>query len=226
MSDYKDPRPTAQDVVLVEPFETHAIGRAAYGTIRAKVFGYWSRDPISITIQRNWFRHPDECDTWRGTWRVSLSHSSGGRDTSEVADDLQAARNLAQGLCELADVGAYIVGRSADLEAAYQERVAEDRAERERADAARAAAFDADEPLGEQRAAELLRAAVAMNKTIEIVAYARGSGSPEHGAVCVGPSGKTTYKRNFRVASRAAMIAWLAAMSHSTKLLTEEGVPC
>jgi hypothetical protein len=222
MSDDKDPRPTAQDVVLVEPFETHAIGRAAYGTVRARVFGYWSRDPISITIQRNWCRDPE----WSGEWRVSLSHSSGGRDTSEVADDLQAARNLAEGLCELADVGQYLLSRSADLEAAYQERVAEDRAERERADAAQQAAFDADEPLGEPRATELLRSAVARGKTTEIAVYARGSGSAEHGAVCIGPSGKATYKRNFRVVSRAAMVVWLATASHSTKLVEEEGATC
>lgn len=117
--------------------------------IRVKIQGYWSGDPIGLYIRRGWDEAPE--------WRVEMSHSSGGRDTKEVADDLEAETNFGHAMIALAAEGRKILAQQDILERNYQARMAEWR-EREEADrAAKQKAFDEDLPLGEERAIEMVK---------------------------------------------------------------------
>jgi hypothetical protein len=63
-------------------------------TIRAKVKGFWSGDQMSV-----WFsRQKVGSDI---SWAPKVSTAAGGRDTDEVASDLEAYANCAQALNEL-----------------------------------------------------------------------------------------------------------------------------
>tara|TARA_R110000868_G_scaffold1432_1_gene11251 strand:+ start:163 stop:777 length:615 start_codon:yes stop_codon:yes gene_type:complete len=82
----------------ITPFDISANG----GYLRApvKVKGYWSNDAITAYIQRQ--------SAWTlegGTefsWKASITHSSGGRDTAEVESDLDAALNFSEAMASLA----------------------------------------------------------------------------------------------------------------------------
>lgn len=58
--------------------------------IRIKPKGYWSE---TVTC---WIRY-----TYEKVWRIDQKHSSGGRDTEEVADDYVAERNMAFAMIDL-----------------------------------------------------------------------------------------------------------------------------
>jgi hypothetical protein len=90
----------------IKPLDVEYTGQHGSGRATAKVNGYWSGDSITLYVERkvDWSnfnaddRHPAE-------WVFTMSHSSGGRDTAEETDDLQASANFAAaiyGLCQYA----------------------------------------------------------------------------------------------------------------------------
>ena len=160
----------------IAPYALDEIGTSGYGRITAKVLGYWSSDSITLYIKREFKWDPERKGT--GEWTAQVSHSSGGRDTDEVASDLDATINFAAAMVALAELGKSILARTEGLETAYQceraRRQAELLAEKE----ALAVAVAADPECG-QAAAKLAvdaRMSLARNGHYnEVVAFQRGT---------------------------------------------------
>jgi hypothetical protein len=167
-------------------FDVNACGRKGHASITARVHGYWSMDVITLRIERkqDWID-----DTATPTWEASLSHSSGGRLTrpdeknypephwKAVASDLDAEENFGVALIALSLLGKQILASyTHNMEAAYQTRRAELKAEREAARAAQAAAVAEDKPLGVISAINLMRQAEGTEQgtSVGIAVYERG----------------------------------------------------
>ena len=144
------------------------IGNSGYGRVTGKIHGYWSHDSITLYIQRDTFGSKK--------WRVTLSHSTGGRDTKEVASDLDAEINFGQALIAMAQFGKEVEQRFEELESFYQARLEADRIARKAAEEATRAKIEADTPLG-IRAAEVMIALALCGKVINV--YKRGDTDPE-----------------------------------------------
>lgn len=120
------------------------LGRCGGGSIGFKARGYWSQDSISIYVNRGYSEN--------AKWAVAVSHSSGGRDTKEVATDAEAVRYFAEALVAAADYAEIIMSQADGLEEFYQEQCAADKIERDREQAAKQALIDAEEAIGTARA--------------------------------------------------------------------------
>ena len=134
----------------IADYDLKELGRGTFSSITCKVKGYWSRDTITIYIERGWNE--------KAEWKCRISYGSGGRDTKEVVSDMEAGRNFAEALtamCNLADelMTSFYVNK---LEAAYQDYRAELKAEAARKQAEIQALIDADEEMGVINASALL----------------------------------------------------------------------
>lgn len=149
-------KPAADRPFVVAPINLRELARSGGGYIPVAVWGYWSHDPITIRVSHefNWQRGADVEECY--SWKVTLSHSSGGRDEKAVPDDLEAEANFGAALVYAAAVARSLRGREAEFEAWYAEARAERRAAEAAAEAAKQARIDADPALGEAAAAALL----------------------------------------------------------------------
>ena len=129
-----------------------------------KVHGYWSSDSISIYISRSWVE--------QGAWEFKISHSSGGRDTTEVPGDEVAAYNFALAMMDAAVVVTKLKeSHIPAIEASYQEyrqrvldmelKLAEERRIAAEAEEARRLA---DPALGPYNAKVMIEKAITMAK--------------------------------------------------------------
>lgn len=115
--------------------------RYIYGSARVK--GYWSRDPITMYLQRT------ENAAGEVKWEATISHSTGGRDPKVVESDMEAARNFGAALVAVADYCDEFLATEVDtIEAAYQKYLDEVRAAHEAEVAAKEKAIEDDKPLG------------------------------------------------------------------------------
>jgi len=87
------------------------IGISGFHMIPIKVKGFWCSDSIRVTVRRYRKQH----------WNVSISHSSGGRDTKEVESDIEAAENFAEGLMFAVSIAKNIESTLSELEKVYTE---------------------------------------------------------------------------------------------------------
>jgi len=138
--------------------------------INVSVYGYWSSSAISIYVSRdfNFYRDKDEVVP---QWKFSITHSSGGRDTSVVPSDLIAEFNFGHALIAATQYAAELQARADEFEAVYQEQRELNRLEDEEAKAKKKAAYDADIELGDQVAKGLINDAVTSLK--ELPGYGR-----------------------------------------------------
>jgi hypothetical protein len=83
-------------------YDPEQIGAHGSASIPVAVLGYWSRDPIQIRVAHDW-RWERGTDEHRIEWKVSVSHSSGGRDSDVLGDDVAAERNFGKALIAAAD---------------------------------------------------------------------------------------------------------------------------
>jgi len=120
--------------------------------VRVRVNGYWSQDPISIYVRRQ-FNFKAET---KYSWTAEVSHSTGGRDTNELEDDLEATRNFANALMRSAEVAAMLLAQASTFEAAYQANALALREASEKQHAAKQAKIEADTALGEEEAKNVL----------------------------------------------------------------------
>lgn len=130
----------------------------AYGSgsiqSEVKVTGFWGA-PVTIRVKRDWsFR-----DEKNVTWNFEISHSSGG--TERDTDSLVTERYFAEAIVAACDYVETLKPRAAELEAAYQRRMAEWKATAEAERAAKQAKIDADKAIGEKAARAYLDALVA-----------------------------------------------------------------
>ena len=154
----------------INPYNLLDIGSNGYGSISARIDGYWSSDPITLYISREFRRAVED------GWKITLSHSSGGREPKQVKDDMDAAINFAAAMTALANLGKEIRDQyTPALEAAYQVRMTELRQLEEKARAARAAKIEADKPYGMSRATGIIESMNKGHLEPHLFAYERGS---------------------------------------------------
>jgi len=88
-----------------------------WSSIPVKVTGYWSNDSIAIHVRREGL-FAEKCG-----WFAEVSHSSGGRDSGEVADSHVAERNFGYALIAAADYAAKLETMGDTFEKLYQTEV-------------------------------------------------------------------------------------------------------
>lgn len=188
----------------IAEYDLEQIGRNGMGSIRCKVTGFWSGDSITLYVNR---------DFGKG-WKITLSNSSGGRDTDEVADDMVAYKNFAAAMDAMCDVGKMIRMNVPTLEAAYEAQRELDRAEHEAERAAHAAAFEADERLGEVAATLLVTVMANTGKSVR--AFRRADNWAIE--VTVARREKTKFYHAGSIIAKKALIEKLAEYSHRTAI--------
>lgn len=193
----------------IKPYDINEIGRNGHGSIRVSVVGYWSGESITAYIDRG---YSDE-----KSWKFKIGHSSGGRDTKEVASDIEASRNFGAAMIALADVLDSLQNSQtmALLEESYQAQRATDRAEHAAERAAKQAEFEADTPLGEEAAKRLVHQLVEKGQPISI--FRRGEDRPYHASVIIREKTKLYYAGS--PIARKALISLIAMSSKRTAIL-------
>ena len=190
----------------IQPYDINEIGRSGYGRITAKIQGFWSSDPITLYVERR--TYGDD----KG-WRVTLSHSSGGRDPKEVASDVEAARNFAGAMIALADIGeTFIADHGVALEAAYEAERARSLALAEAEKAAKVAAIEADPAIGLAVAAGIVaEMAAASANTYAVTRVFRKRGSTVTSNVVARCNYKTRFAVNGHTVSKKEAIEYIAS---------------
>lgn len=191
----------------ITSYDLEDIGRNGYGSINCKIKGYWSSNPITLYINR---------EGWNATnpqWKVTMSHSSGGRDPKEVESDMEAAINFADAMRELAIIGRDLILTYGDtLESFYQQQRETRRAEFEAEKAAFAAKVEADPAMGVLVASDIVAQMAAGRMPSNVSYYKRGS-DVQAVTVSVLIREKTKFYVDGKVAAKMAVIEMLAALS-------------
>ena len=190
----------------VQPYDINEIGRDGHGRITAKIQGYWSSDPITLYFDRRTYGDDQG-------WRVTMSHSSGGRDTKEVASDMEASRNFAGAMVALADLGETLIAEHSQvMEAAYETERARQKAKYEAEKAAKAAAVEADPAIGLAIATGIVaEMAVDAASTYAVTRIFRKRGSTSISKVMARCNNKTRFTVNGCTVSKKEAIETIAA---------------
>ena len=152
------------------------IGRAYGAAINVYVHGFWS-DVITIYVRRN-YRYKAAEQGIEHAWQFEITHSSGGRDTDQVADDIVAHDYFAQGIMAACQYARVLRSQVAEIEKYAQLEMEKARREREAEEAAEKAAVAADPAMGEEAAAKMVAdAAAKVTRSREITIYARPRGT-------------------------------------------------
>ena len=201
----------------INEYDLNELGASGMGRITARVKGYWSSDPITAYFNRNMYGQKDG-------WKVTLSHSSGGRDNKEVESDIDASRNFALAMIALAEEAERIITTQQDvLEAAYQKRREEYRIREEQEQAAKQRAIDEDTPLGKVEA-ELMVNEIAAKAgdtyydALRASVFRRSKFSEIHVYATRGIK-KVTFRLAGRRIAKADLIAELANCSSRSKII-------
>jgi hypothetical protein len=140
-------RQTTSDLtVFIPEFDAFHAGSGSMH-IPVSVHGFWS-DTISIYVRRNSHWTVDRDVRPAATWEVEITHSSGGRDTDEVKDDVLAHEYFAHAVLAACHLARKIRSDVDRLEKVYQERQAKEQEALDAEKAVQAAAAAADKPLG------------------------------------------------------------------------------
>lgn len=212
-----------ENVYEIQPFDLNLIGSQSNSSIKIKVKGFWSYDHMSLWIRRGYGTAP--------VWDVTLSISSGGRDTSEVASDLDAYENHATALKAAIELGRFIEANTDVLEAAYQARRQEIRAEFEAERAAKELAVSADPAVGMGHAKAIvakMHADVKANYSkygfvSTVLVYERGTDIVRK-LIAYRSNLNIVFLYNNCKVSKAEAEAYVAKSSHRTTFETEEAV--
>lgn len=116
--------------------------------IQIKVHGFWSRDSITIYVNRGFSE--------KSKWNISISWSSGSRDTKEVEKDEDAAENFAAAMLKAAEIARNLRINEVFLEDFYQKHAAELRAEYEKQQQEKQRLVDEDTIMTEEYSKELI----------------------------------------------------------------------
>lgn len=142
----------------IEPITFEQLCHREYTRISFRVHGYWSSDSISVYLERHlyWAREADGDKVLR-TWKFTVSHASGGRDSKVEPDDAVSAKCFGLAMIAAAEICETLKALTPELEATAVRR-SEERAAAEAArKAAEQAAIDADVALGEEAAKTLVK---------------------------------------------------------------------
>ena len=180
---------------------------SGYLSAYARVKGYWS-DVISLRLQRDWFGEEQK-------WKMSMSHSSGGRDTKEVVCDLEAEENFAKAIAEMAAYGRQFLAQNRDvIEAAFQAQRAEEKAKREAERLAEEKKIADDVTLDK---GEVLRIMIALNTGSYVKMFRRGSDRPTQ--ITMTERGNKRYYIGGEPVAKNKVIETLEKASHRTMIV-------
>ena len=182
---------------------------------RVKIKGYWSSDSITAYINRE-MRWDSNYSATTPEWKVSMSHSSGGRDTKEVADDLEAELNFAEAMTALAlYVRDFLSTNLEKLEAAYQAEILE--MKRREADLLKEIAerIAADSLISKDTVNNLL---AALTSRTQIKAYSLGGTSPVY--ITLANNNNKTYRLNGERVAKRRVLEVLNSASIRTEFVT------
>ena len=179
------------------------------------VKGFWSIESINVYINRSRIADENSANGFSSAYKISVSHSSGGRDSKEVADDVEAEQYFGEALIGVTKfIREEIQPRIPAWERLFQEE--ERAAERADIEAAKEqqAKIDADQEVGEQQAkvyAHMIRGAV-IN---EVVLYERGYANSQTISRVIRPSGQVHFINH--LGARFTFNELVAAISRSSK---------
>lgn len=184
-------------------------------SIGVKVKGFWSIESINVYINRSMISDENSANGFSSAYKISVSHSSGGRASKEVADDVEAEQYFGEALIGVTKfIREEIQPRIPAWERLFQEERAAERAEIEAAKKEQQAKVDADQEVGEQQAkvyAHMLRGAV-IN---EVVLYERGYANSQTISRVIRPSGQVHFINH--LGARFTFNELVAAISRSSK---------
>jgi hypothetical protein len=120
-------------------------------TVSIQVHGYWSRDPITVYINREHFYDDSE-----PKWVFKVSHSSGGRDTDKLPSHIEAARNFGNALVAASEFAESMSLKIDEFETMYQYQMNSWKEEQVKERLAKEARIEQDNPLGVHKAKELI----------------------------------------------------------------------
>lgn len=179
-----------------------------------KIKGFWSSESITVYINRSLFTDEKSANGFSSAYKISVSHSSGGRDSKEVADDIEAEHYFGEALIGVAKfIREEIQPRIPAWERMYQaERVAE-RLAIEAAKKEQQAKIDADPEVGEQAKvyAHMLRGGVIS----DIVLFERGYANSQTISRVIRPSGQVHFINH--LGARFTFNELVAVISRSSK---------
>jgi hypothetical protein len=204
----------------ITPFDFARVVEHGNARATVRVRGYWSADPITVFLDRHQ-HYAGGGVLGEAEWTVTTSHSSGGRDSSEVQSDIEASINFGSALVAAALYGRAVIEKdAAALEAQYQLRLAERRAAHEAEVAAKQAEIDADRALGDRGAKALLDLAVATTKHSGVMTvlqiFSRGQKDSRMATVSLSRGGITQLNDYGSAQTRANFLLHLAKASHRT----------
>lgn len=180
-----------------------------------KVKGFWSSESINVYINRSINADENSVIGFSSAYKISVSHSSGGRASKEVADDVEAEQYFGEALIGVTKfIREEIQPRLAIWERLFQEERAAERAEIEAAKKEQQAKIDADQEVGEQQAkvyAHMIRGAV-IN---EVVLYERGYANSQTISRVIRSSGQVHF--NNHLGARFTFNELVTAISRSSK---------
>lgn len=225
---------TEQDPVVILNKDDECLGNTSSRSIGVAVHGYWS-DVITISVSREMdfdkyleARSAGKSDAdeaeWHH-WQVSVSHSSGGRNKEEVADDLIAEMNFANGIAEAIKYAQHIRAQVAKMEERYQEQQAARREAAAVEEAKRQARINADAPYGTAEAVKTIYGITerlrGRNAYAEVVirVVRRGDEHTDSITVYNARDGSARFKLHGHVISRADATTRLANGSHRSNII-------
>jgi hypothetical protein len=182
-----------------------SIGTASGGVVDVKIKGFWSGSTITLYVQRGF--------GGKALWNVSVSVSSGGRDTKEVTTDAEAYTYFAEALIAATELAKAYEASTDVLESFYQKRAAKDRAEFEAERALQAAKVEADTPMGEEKAKQLVARMVSGEIQL-VTVFARGNDRPSPLSCTIRAKAKLYFCGG--IIARAEAIRMLAGASART----------
>lgn len=180
-----------------------------------KVKGFWCIESITVYIERSILADENIVSGFPSAFKISMIHSSGGRDSEEVADDIEAEQYFGEALIGVTKFIREEIQPRLDMwERMFQEELAAERLAFEAAKKERQAKIDDDPEVGEQQAkvyAHMLRGGV-IN---EVDLYDRGFVYPQTISRVVRPSGQVHFINH--LGARFTFNELVAAISRSSK---------
>lgn len=194
----------------IREFDINTVAESGYGSIDVRVDGYWSNSSIAMYLQRTRRGTYFSNDTEYFEWKISISHSSGGRDTKCGINDIDAAINFGKAMIGVAELARDIEANHVDkLEAsyvAYRAELAREEAEKK---LAKEAELAADPAVGQLMARTLISALIINCRPI--TTFHRGKTDRQQSFTIRGM--KATIYLNGNRISKADAIQLLADMS-------------
>lgn len=201
------------------------------GSIAVYAHGFWS-DVITIRFERkiNWSKRVahlglnEQPEIFE--WHFSVSHSSGARDTDQVADDLEAEQNFGMAVLAAVQYARTLRSQAAEFEKAYRgheaRREAKEAEEKAKAVAAKQARAAADTVLGKDGAANLISAVkAATNRRVSNMLYVYDLGDEKPVAICAraGKDGVVRFSSAGAVLSTDKLLTMLSISSSRSHAL-------